>query len=124
MGWLRFCLSPVVAAVSLLAAANLSAQTSPAAALLDTNPPVGQATLKICLRLDDETPFLGAAMVRVAPDQGNELLGMPADGPGEYLFSGVTSGQYAAMVSAPGYAPLTVSFKIADGPRQKSLFVP
>jgi hypothetical protein len=124
MSWPRFCLSPVVAAVSLLAATNLSAQTSPATALLDSNPPVGQATLKICLRLEDETPFLGAAMVRVAPEQGNELLGMPADGPGEYLFSGVTSGQYAAMVSAPGYAPLTVSFKISDGPRQKSLFVP
>ena len=124
MGWPRFCLSPVVAAVSLLAATNLSAQTSPATALLDSSPPVGQATLKICLRLEDETPFLGAATVRVAPEQGNELLGMPADGPGEYLFSGVTSGQYAAFVSAPGYAPLNVSFKIADGPRQKSLFVP
>jgi hypothetical protein len=92
--------------------------------LLDANPPVGQATLKICLRLEDETPFLGAAMVRLAPEQGDELLGMPADGPGEYLFSGVTSGQYAALVSAPGYAPLTLSFKIAAGPRQKSLFVP
>jgi hypothetical protein len=124
MGWPRFCLSPVAAAVSLLAVTNLSAQTSPATALLDSNPPVGQATLKICLRLEDETPFLGAATVRVTPEQGNEVLGMPADGAGEYLFSGVTSGQYAAFVSAPGYAPLAVSFKIADGPRQKSLFVP
>jgi hypothetical protein len=124
MGWPRFCLSPLVAAVSLLAATNVPAQTSPAAALLDSNPAVGQATLKICLRLEDETPFLGAAMVRLASEQGSELLGMPADGPGEYLFSGVTSGQYAAMVSAPGYTLLTVSFKIADGPRQKSLFVP
>src|SRR5262249_46240892 len=44
--------------------------------------------------------------------------------PGEYLFSGVTSGQYAAFISAPGYTLLTVTFKIGDGPRQKSLFVP
>jgi hypothetical protein len=124
MGWRQSRLSPLVAAVFLLAAASLSAQTSPTNALLDSNPPVGQATLKICLRLEDETPFLGAAMVRVAPAQGNELLGMPAEGPGEYLFSGVTSGQYAAIISAPGYTLLTVTFKIGDGPRQKSLFVP
>ena len=124
MGWRQSRLSLLGAAVSLLAATTLPAQTSPTNALLDSNPPVGQATLKICLRLEDETPFLGAAMVRVALEQGNELLGMPADGPGEYLFSGVTSGKYAAIISAPGYTLLNVSFKIGDGPRQKSLFVP
>jgi hypothetical protein len=124
MGWPRFFLSVAVAAVPLLAAAKLNAQSAPAAALLDAVPPVGEATLKICLRLEDETPFRGAAMVRVAQEQGNELLGMPADGPGEYLFSGVTSGTYAAVVSAPGYTVLNLSFKIGDGPRQKSLFIP
>src|SRR5262249_47193809 len=84
--------------------------------------PPGVAVLKICLRLDDESPFLGPATVRVSPEQGNELLGMPADAPGEFLFSGVTSGQYVAMVGAPGYTVLTVNFKIADGPRQKPLY--
>ncbi|HET8967732.1 MAG TPA: carboxypeptidase-like regulatory domain-containing protein [Candidatus Acidoferrum sp.] len=124
MGWPRFFLALALAAVLLLAAGNLDAQSAPAAALLDAVPPAGEATLKICLRLEDETPFRGAAMVRVAQEQGNELLGMPADEPGEYLFSGVTSGKYAAVVSAPGYTVLNFSFKIGDGPRQKSLFVP
>src|SRR5262249_3571583 len=52
------------------------------------------------------------------------LLGMPADVPGEFLFSGVTSGKYVAVVGAPGYTALSLSFKIDDGPRQKSLFIP
>jgi len=63
-------------------------------------------------------------MVRVAPEEGNELLGMAADAPGEYLFSGITSGKYAAIVSAPGYTVLTLNFKIDEGPREKSIFVP
>jgi len=92
--------------------------------MLDQNSPVAAATLKVCLRLEDETPFLGNAMVRVTPEQGNELLGMPADGPGEFLFSGISSGKYAALISAPGYDVLSLTFKIDEGPRQKSLFVP
>jgi len=114
----------LLAVVSSVSAASLPAQTSPASALLDSGSAAPSATLKVCLRLDDETPFLGAATVRVTPEAGNELLGMSGDAPGEYLFSGVTSGEYAAFISAPGYDALSLTFKIAEGPRQKSLFVP
>jgi hypothetical protein len=104
--------------------ANLSAQTSPAAALLDSKPVSGSAILKVCLRLEDESPFLGQATVRVSSEEGNELLGMSAEAPGEYTFSGVSSGKYVAVVGAPGYTVLKVNFKIGEGPRQKSLYVP
>jgi hypothetical protein len=124
MGFSRTTLPLALFAQLFVLAASLPGQTAAAAALLDSRPASGDATLKICLRLEDETPFLGPASVRVSPEEGNELLGMPADAPGEFLFSGVTSGKYVALVGAPGYTVLSFSFKIDDGPRQKSLFIP
>jgi len=82
------------------------------------------ASLRVCLRLEDETPFLGSAAVRVQPEQGNELLGIPADGPGEFLFSGINSGNYDIFINSPGYLSLHLTTQIAGGPRLKSLFVP
>jgi hypothetical protein len=120
----RILALPLLTAQLFALAANLHAQTAPAAALLDSTSAAPAATLKICLRLADESPFLGPATVRVTPEEGNELLGMPADAPGEFLFSGVTSGKYIAVVGAPGYTILTLNFKIDQGPRQKSLFIP
>src|SRR5262249_26504193 len=123
MNWVRLGAEFVLTA-QLSATASLSAQTAPTTALLDSKPVPGAAVLKICLRLEDESAFLGPATVRVSPEEGNELLGMSADAPGEFMFSGVTSGKYVAVIGAPGYTVLTVSFKIDDGPRQKSLYIP
>jgi hypothetical protein len=123
MDWVRLATGFLLTS-QLSAAASLSAQTAAPTALLDSQSVPGAAVLKICLRLDDESPFLGPATVRVSPEEGNELLGMRADAPGEFMFSGVTSGKYVAVVGAPGYTVLTVSFKIDDGPRQKSLYIP
>ncbi|HSC45991.1 MAG TPA: carboxypeptidase-like regulatory domain-containing protein [Candidatus Acidoferrum sp.] len=111
-------------AVAALAAQTTAAQSAPAPAMLDPNAPVGMATLKVCLRLEDESPFLGAALVRVIPDQGNELLGINGDGQGEYLFSGITSGKYTVEVTSPGFRGLQMITQIDGGPRQKTLFVP
>src|SRR5262249_9016472 len=124
MGLSRIVLPLVLAARLFVLAATLPAQTAPGPALLESKSAGPLATLKICLRLEDESPFLGPAIVRVSPEEGNELLGMPAGAPGEFLFSGVTSGKYVAVVGAPGYTVLTLNFKIDDGPRQKSLFIP
>src|SRR5215813_9412599 len=123
MDWVRLAAGFFLAA-QLSATATTPAQTAPATALLDSKSIPGAAVLKICLRLEDESPFLGPASVRVSPEEGNELLGMSADAPGEFMFSGVTSGKYVAVVGAPGYTVLTVNFKIDGGPRQKSLFIP
>jgi hypothetical protein len=49
---------------------------------------------------------------------------MPADAPGEFLFSGIAAGKYVAVVGAPGFDVLSLGFKIDEGPRQKSLFIP
>jgi hypothetical protein len=101
--------------------ATPSTAASPAA---DSQKPPGMASLKVCLRLEDETPFVGAAEIRVIPEQGNELLGMAGDAAGEYLFSGITSGKYNILISAAGYPGLQLSTRLDGGPRQKMLFVP
>lgn len=125
MGAPRVLLFLVVAGQFLLSAGGLSAQSpAGASALLNSKPALATSTLKIVLRLEDETPFLGSATVRVMPEAGDELLGMSAEAPGEFLFSGVSSGKYVAYVGAPGFAEFSLNFKIDDGPRQKSLFIP
>jgi hypothetical protein len=123
MGLPRVFFPIAFAAPLFFTAASIPAQNPPPA-LFNSKSDLPAATLKVCLRLQDETPFLGPATVRVMPEEGNELLGMPADVPGEYLFSGVTSGKYVAVVGAPGYDVLSLGFKIDEGPRQKSLFIP
>jgi hypothetical protein len=102
-----------------------SAQSSPAANFVDSkSAEPAMASLKICLRLPDESAFLGSATVRVLPEQGDELLGMATDAPGEFLFSGVTSGVYQIFIAAAGFQTLGLQTKIDGGHRVKSLFVP
>ena len=124
MGVPRISLFLVLAIQFLALALNAPAQTPAVPALLDSKSEGPASTLKIVLRLEDETPFLGTAMVRVMPEAGDELLGMQGAGPGEFLFSGVNSGNYVAYVGAPGFTDLDLKFKISDGARQKSLFIP
>jgi hypothetical protein len=121
-----FILIALAVAEALLSNA-VFAQQPAASALLDPRTAAAapaMATLKVCLRLEDETPFTGFASVRIIPDVGNELLGMPAEKDGEFLFSGVTSGKYTIEVAAPGFQGLSLTTQIDDGPRLKTLFVP
>ena len=119
-----FLMTALVAHAVLSTAAG--ARQASGSALLDpkTAPAApAMATLKVSLRLEDETPFTAFASVRVIPEAGDELLGMPGDKDGEYMFSGVTSGKYTIEVTSPGFVGLSVTTQIADGPRLKTLFV-
>jgi hypothetical protein len=114
-----------LAVAQAVVSAVAGAQQAPASSLLDPKSVAAPAvaSLKVCLRLEDETPFTGFASVRVLPEVGDELLGMPAEKDGEFLFSGVTSGKYTIEVRAPGFVGLALSTQIDDGPRFKTLFV-
>src|SRR5215831_6420452 len=114
---------------SLLNAPPLNAQdtpsgSAPAADLLDPKSSPVTGSLKVCLRLEDETPFVGSAAVRVLPVGGSELLGFPAGATGEFLFSGVGSGRYLIAISAPGFEEVQMNTQLEMGQRLKSLFVP
>jgi hypothetical protein len=129
MANLRTRLLIALAVPHILAASLTFAQDSTEASMVSNVAPTadaggGVAVLKIALRLPDEMAFVGQATVRVLPDHGDELLGIPAEERGEFLFSGVRSGKYLVFVSAPGYQPMNFSTQIESGPRQKTLFVP
>jgi hypothetical protein len=94
------------------------------ATLLDPKSVPVTGSLKVCLRLEDETPFVGSAVVRVLPFEGSELLGFPAGAIGEFLFSGVSSGKYLIAIGAPGFEEIRLVTQLDMGQRLKSLFVP
>ncbi|MGC2195405.1 MAG: carboxypeptidase-like regulatory domain-containing protein [Terriglobales bacterium] len=71
--------------------------------------PVGSTSLRICLRLQDESPFSGSAAVRVMPSEGYEVSGT-MESEGEMVFADVPPGTYTMETSAPGF--LTVRQKI------------
>jgi hypothetical protein len=94
-------------------AENLSAQT-----------PVGSqnSSLRICLRLQDESPFIGAATVRVTGHEGREVNGkMESDG--EMVFPEVAPGTYAIETSAPGFVTAQENIEIEPDHRVQTRFV-
>jgi Carboxypeptidase regulatory-like domain len=82
-----------------------------------------ETTLKVRLRLEDESPFLGAANVSLLPDDGYEIIGTPTGTDGETQFSGMPPGKYIVETSAPGYLTVRRSMQIEAGHRQRILYV-
>src|ERR1700757_533245 len=94
--------------------------TSPA-----TNPTTKSAEglLRVRLRLEDESAFLGTADVRLMPNEGYEVSGTPTDTEGETVFSELAAGKYMVEVSAPGYSSVRLGTEIAAGQRQRIMYV-
>ena len=80
------------------------AQLSPVNSLPDSAKPAELGSLKICLRLEDHSPFTGAAQVRAFPQQGYELLGGWDRAKGEVVFYALPAGTYLVDVNAPGFS--------------------
>src|SRR6476646_2516007 len=95
-------LSLVGLAVGQSSAPNLSAQT-----------PVGSqnSSLRISLRLQDESPFVGQATVRVTGREGREVSGM-MESDVEMVFAEMPPGTYAIETSAPGFATVQENIEI------------
>jgi hypothetical protein len=89
------------------------------------NPPADAAevSLRVRLHLEDEGPFLGAASVRLMPEEGYEMIGTPTGTAGEVQFSGLEPGKYSVEASAPGYLAVRRWTQIEAGHRQRILFV-
>jgi hypothetical protein len=126
----RSRLSFLLLAASLLPIARESvctAQDPPVAPLIfpSTNPPADaeKASLKVRLRLEDDSPFLAAAMVSLLPDDGYGIIGTPAETEGETRFPGVRPGKYVVEASAPGYLTVRQSMQIEAGHRERILYV-
>jgi len=79
--------------------------------------------LKISLCLQDSTPFLGAATVRLMPDEGYEKVGVHGETAGDFLFPDVDPGKYIVEVAAPGYLEARLKAQVDAGHRQKTMIV-
>src|SRR5271170_8248295 len=73
------------------------------------------ATLKICLRLPDNSPFDGSLIIRVLPSEGYEVTGLPTESEGEMLFRDMEPGTYSIEASAPGYLTVRRTTQIPPG---------
>jgi hypothetical protein len=83
----------------------------------------GNASLKICLRLEDESPFLGSATVVAIPEHGKDVAGAPNESGDEAIFSGLGSGTYRVEASAPGFVTANLETRIEAGNGLRTLFV-
>jgi hypothetical protein len=73
----------------------------------------GRISLRICLRLADESSFGGPARVRLRNADGREVPGVP--GPdGDFLFRDVAPRDYTIEATAPGFAPVHQKIEIED----------
>ena len=102
-------LSSLLVSISSLCAQSIPAEKSVVQASSGAN------SLRIRLRLPDESPFAGSASVRVMPNEGYEVAGR-TEADGEMLFTDVPPGIYIMEASAPGF--LNVRQKIQIQPHQ------
>jgi len=100
-------------------APNSSALRSDTAAKLTA----GTASLRISLRLEDESPFKGFANVHVFPREGYEVVGNPTAADGEIFFEHMQPGTYTVEAVAPGFLSVRLSTTIDAPNQQRTLFV-
>jgi hypothetical protein len=124
MRWKILLLSMAAFLVLLLPPPGaLSQQNSTA---VHSSPPpsaAGTASLKVCLRLEDESRFGGLASIRVMPSQGYEIAGTPTASEGEILFSGMQPGTYSVEVASAGFLAVRITTTIESAHQQRTLFV-
>jgi hypothetical protein len=72
-------------------------------------------SLKICLRLSDDSPFSGLASLHVVSPQGSELPGKPTDSEGEAILPNLVGGTYSVEASAPGFVSVKQTVEIKPG---------
>jgi len=80
------------------------------------------SSLRICLRLEDESPFIGPATVRLTGTEGREFGGK-IESEGEMVLRDVPPGAYTLETSAPGFVTAQEPVKIEPDHRLQTRFV-
>jgi len=86
--------------------------TSSLAALSDSSPQPGHASLKVCLRQGDDTSFSGLATIRLASSAGTEVTGHATDSDDQKIFVNLTPGNYTITAVAPGFTSVSETIDI------------
>jgi hypothetical protein len=113
----------VLMALGTVAPTPMSAQKVPADSFLESASKSTLSSLRVALRLADEKPFTGQAYVRVVPDGGYELLGIPGDKSGEFDFFGVPPGKYSVEALAQGFVAVRLHAEVDGTAGQQTLQV-
>jgi hypothetical protein len=81
------------------------------------------ATLKLFLRMPDDSPFVGVASVRITPAKGptteKEVIGTD----GDVTFANLPAESYSIETMAPGFLPIRKQTQIAPGIGTRSIYL-
>jgi hypothetical protein len=80
-------------------------------------------SLKICLRLPDDSAFSGLLNLRVASAQGSDVAGKATDSEGETIFSDLAPGSYSVEANAPGFVSVKQLVEIKPGHGLQTMFL-
>ncbi len=117
--------SPVIAplfAVFLCAAAVLAQQAAKEKAGQHPSNP-NSTSLKISLRLPDDSAFSGLANLHVANSEGAEVVGKLTEFEGDILFSDLAADTYSVEATAPGFVSVKQSVEIKPGHGLETIFL-
>jgi len=107
------CYYATLLACCALCAAHVSPRQATSNLVDASNAAAGRTSLRICLRLADESSFAGPARVRLRSAEGREVLGVPGPN-GDFLFNDVAARDYTIEATAPGFAPVHQKIEIED----------
>jgi hypothetical protein len=80
-------------------------------------------SLKICLRLSDDSAFSGLATLQVISSQGLQITGKPTDLDGETIFPELAPGRYSIEAIAPGFALVKQTIEIKADHGLETMFL-
>jgi hypothetical protein len=118
----RVCLFSALAVLFTFCSPHLDLATQQADKGI-LSPQSGTASLKVRMRLEDETPFTGEATLHVATTQGAMVNGNPTETEGETLFTHLIPGIYVVEADAPGFAPLKQTVQVESGHSIATVFL-
>lgn len=84
---------------------------------------IRSASLRVSLRTQDDSPFLGTANVRVMPSEGHEVMGTATGPDGQTVFVGMLPGAYTVEASAPGFVEVRRQTDIEAGSSIHTVFL-
>ena len=80
-------------------------------------------SLKISLRLADDSAFSGLANLHVVNSQGAEVVGKATESEGDTLFSDLAPGTYSIEATAPGFISVKQSLEIKPAHGLETIFL-
>lgn len=115
-GQLLRCLGALACSLLVPSARVGALQDSPQQSTSYPSASHGSTAVRVCLRLQDESAYLGPAKIRIIRDEGTEVPGK-MEAQGEMVFPDLSSGTYTLETSAPGFSPVKQELRIEAGHR-------